>query len=767
MKFKSIVSTGASVAAFVAMGAVAHAQEEGERETAVSRVLQKVTISATKKADVENVQDVPLSVTAFNSDSLDALNVTDLQSLSFSTPNVSLDQIGTVRGGANFAIRGLGVNSSIVSIDPAVGTFIDGVYIGVASGVVFELLDLDSIELLRGPQGLLFGRNTTGGAVVVNTGNPTDEFEAKLRVNYEGPWADDDRGGNQATVQAVISGPLVEDKLNGKIAVMFTDDDGYFKNDFTGDDHGALESTLIRGALEYTPTSQLSFLGKLEYYDADGDGAASQNRGFSDRDSFDLNFDETGNEQNEIIFGSLRTDYDIEFGDGTITNIFGYRDYESSSRTDIDGTAFFLFHSEAAFEQEQISNELRYAGTFGNAEVTTGVYYFDQEYANDEVRFLPTVTAAGFFGGGQMDHTVYGIFGQVDYQFTEKLTGIFGLRYSSEEKDARVTYVRPRAECSVVAGTCPSTGTNALLGDTEDNGFEDSDDWTSWTPKVGFQYYPQDNLQVYGNYTKGFRSGGYNFRITDVPAFEQIVADTGSLSFDQEELDSFELGFKFDTEDGRGQLNAAVFQTIITDMQREVNTVGTAGVVQNIINTADATLTGLELEGRYAVTDNLLLTANVGLIDAEYDDVFFDLSGTTGVIDGDDLGLALPRVPESTYGVGVLHDADLGNYGSFVSRVNVQHRDEVAFTDSNFGWIQEADYVDANFTWNTPREGLAFSLYGKNLLDEVQAGGDTQTPFPGPLSNGVDEPFGEFPAAGTFSPLSKGRIIGIELNYTH
>ncbi|MEM9360608.1 MAG: TonB-dependent receptor [Pseudomonadota bacterium] len=767
MKFKSIVSTGASVAAFAAMGAFAHAQEEGERQTAVDRVLQKVTISATKKADVENVQDVPLSVTAFNADSLDALNVTDLQSLSFSTPNVSLDQIGTVKGAANFAIRGLGVNSSIVSIDPAVGTFVDGVYMGINNGVVVELLDLESIELLRGPQGLLFGRNTTGGAVLVNTGNPTDEFEAKLRVNYEGPWADDDRGGNSATVQAVVSGPLIEDTLNGKIAVAFTDDDGYFKNEFTGDDHGALESSLFRGALEYTPTSRLNILGKLEYYETDGDGAASQNRGFNERDSFDLNFDETGNETSESIFGSLRVDYDVDFGNGTITNVLGYRDYEGTSRTDIDGTPFFIFHSEAALEQDQISNELRYAGTFGNAEVTTGVYYFDQEYANDEIRFIPPASAAGFYGGGSMDHTVYGIFGQVDYAFTEKLTGIFGLRYSKEEKDASVTYVRPRAECSVIDGTCPTSGTNALLGDTEGNGFEDSDDWSSWTPKVGFQYYPKDNLQLYGNYTKGFRSGGYNFRITDVVQFEDIVDETGSLSFDQEELDSFELGFKKDTLDGRGQLNAAVFHTIITDMQREVNTPGAAGVVQNIINTADATLTGLELEGRYAVTDNLLLTANVGLIDAEYDEVFFDLSGTTGVIDGDDLDLALPRVPESTYGIGVLYDADLGNLGSLVSRVNIQHRDEVAYTDSNLGWIQEVDYLDANFTWNTPRDGLAVSLYGKNLLDEVQVGGDTQTPFPGPLSNGVNQPFDVFPAAGTFSPLSKGRIIGLELTYTH
>jgi iron complex outermembrane receptor protein len=175
------------------------------------------------------VQDVPVSVTAYNSDTLDALNVTTLESLSYSSPNVSLDDVGTSKGTANFAIRGLGVNSSIPSIDPAVGVFVDGVYLGINSGVVVDLFDIDSIEILRGPQGLLFGRNTTGGAVVVNTGNPTDDFHYKVRASVDGP-VDSDRGGANSTIQGVISGPLVEGKLNGKFGIAYNTDDGYFKN---------------------------------------------------------------------------------------------------------------------------------------------------------------------------------------------------------------------------------------------------------------------------------------------------------------------------------------------------------------------------------------------------------------------------------------------------------------------------------------------------------------------------------------------------------
>ncbi|MFN4021212.1 MAG: TonB-dependent receptor domain-containing protein, partial [Erythrobacter sp.] len=175
----------------------------------------------------------------------------------------------------------------------------------------------------------------------------------------------------------------------------------------------------------------------------------------------------------------------------------------------------------------------------------------------------------------------------------------------------------------------------------EPNGFRDSNEWKNWTPKVGLQYFWNDNVQTYGHYTKGFRSGGYNFRITDIPIFNQFVAQTGSLGFDEEEVDSYEVGFKAQSADGRIQVNGAAFMTEVGDMQREVNTAGASGVVQNIINTADATIYGLEFDGRVALTDTLLASFNVGFMDAGYDRVFFDLNGD-GVINDEDLNLDLP-----------------------------------------------------------------------------------------------------------------------------
>jgi iron complex outermembrane receptor protein len=610
MKFSKLLlsSSSAAMIAFVP----AYAQETGtdtvtvetpeataERESAIDRVLGTVTVTATKKANVENVQDVPVAVTAFNAETLEALQVRDVSSLSYSAPNIQLEDIGTARGTANFSIRGLGINSSIPSIDPTVGVFVDGVYLGVNNGVVLDLFDLDSVEILRGPQGLLFGRNTTGGAILLNTGNPTDTFQYKAKATYEGP-IDDGRGGPSSTLQAGISGPLVEGKLNGKLGAYYNYDEGYFLNKFTNDTIGEAQTFILRGALEYTPTEDLTILGKIESFSTQTDGPAARNSGVYDRDSFDIAVDNVGNYKNDTMFASLRTDYDVSFGNGRITNIFGYRDLDSTSNGDIDALPLFLFHSDTELMQKQYSNELRYAGTFGKADVTTGVFWFNQEIGYTERRNLPTVTAAQFNGGGYQDHTVYGVFGQVDYGFTDKLTGIFGLRYGTEEKTVDITYVRPRPFCSVVDGTCPTTGTNPFVPG-EPNGFTDSQDWSNLNPKIGFQYEISDLMQVYGHYTQGVRSGGYNFRITNAAAFEALFPPGGSRAFDEESVNAYEVGFKYETDDRRGQVNAAVFFNDISDMQRELNLSSpTSGVAQTIVNTADAEILGFEVEARYA-----------------------------------------------------------------------------------------------------------------------------------------------------------------------
>jgi len=759
------LSAIALAAALSVSGAnIAHAQDAAQEQSAIEVLNADIIVTATKKKDVENVQNVPVAITAFNAKSLLALQVRDIQTLTYSAPNVSLDQVGTSRGTANFSIRGLGVNSSIPSIDPTVGVFVDGVYIGVNNGLVFDVFDLGSVEVARGPQGILYGRNTTGGAVLINTGDPTPDMRANVRVFYEGP-VDSGRGGGNLAMQAVVSGPLVKDVLNFKIGAYVNKDEGYFRNLADGRKFGKAETQILRGALEFLPSDGIRMVAKAEYFNSDGDGPAAQNHGVYKRDTFDFAVDNRGFYRSRTWFATHKTEIDV--GDGKITNIFGFRDYDAATRADIDAKPVFVFNSDTRFKQRQFSDEIRYNNRFGALDFTAGGFWFTQNLKYDELRFFPTfISPLSQIGGGRQDHDVLGLFASGDYSVTDKLTLTGGIRWSKETKDVGVTYIRPRAACSVVAGTCPTSGTNSLIPN-ENNGFTDKRSWENWSPKLGFQYKFNGDAQAYGNWTRGFRSGGYNFRITNARAFEAVAATRG-FSFDEEQVDSFELGVKYRSPDRKLTVNLAAFRTEVGNMQREVNEGSAAGVAQSIFNTADARIDGIEGEGRYALGKNLLLTANFGYINARYTNVLFDIS-SDGKVDAADKALKLPRTPQWTYGFGVVGDFELGGGKAIVARANFQHRDRFAYTDNNFGWITAADNLDASLSYKTG--GLTFTVYGRNLLDQVQHGGDTQLGtaaqipvFGGPLSTGVDQPFAENPKAGTFSPLVRGRVLGIEVN---
>jgi iron complex outermembrane receptor protein len=613
---------------------------------------------------------------------------------------------------------------------------------------------------------VLFGRNVTGGAVVINTGNPTEDFRGKFRAAVDGP-VDGGRGGANYTVSGVVSGPIVEDVLLFKLGAYYNKDEGYFRNLAAAtiptlrENHGRAETKILRGALE-ARLGGLTLLGKLDYFESDGDGPSAQNRAFFDRNSFDFAIDNPGAYGNEIWTGSLTATVDI--GPGTLTNVFGWRKYDATTDGDIDATPRFLFHSTTETAQEQFSNEIRYAISTDRLDLTVGGFYFNQDLAYTEVRRLPAVTPLTFYGGGRQDHEVIGIFANARYEIVDNFSLIAGIRWNQETKDAAVTYVRPRlAACSVVQGTCPTSGVNPVPFATgpENNGFTDRVRFRNLSPKLGVQY-EFATSQVYGHWSRGYRSGGYNFRITNANAFEQIAfGPNGSPSFDEERVDTYEIGGKFQTADRSFTLNVAGYVTKVGNMQREVNQSSpTAGVAQSIFNTADATIAGFEAEARMRVSPSLAFTANIGITDAEYDKILFDISGD-GRIDSADLALSLPRVPPVTVGAGFIHDLDLGS-SNVVTRVNYQYRDRAAYTDDNLGWLNDLSNLEANITWNTPVKGLSLSLYGRNLLDQVQEGGDTQVPFAGPNSTGVRRPFAPNPTGGTFSPLMRGRNVGIE-----
>ena len=744
-------------AASLLTAASAHAAQPAP-ESGDAQADGRIIIVSIKNPDAQQI-DYAGSATSIDADDLQDRQVTDLSSLSYVAPNVSLDPIGTFKGVANFSIRGLGINSSIPSIDPAVGLFVDGVYMGINAGTVFDLVDVRNVEILRGPQGVAFGRNTTGGAVLVNTADPSREWLGHASMAFEGP-VDKGRGGPMATARAVVSGPLSE-TVAMRLAVLHSSDGGYFRNALTGQDFGKSETTVVRGGLTFDASDRLTLTGKAEWTDSHGQGATTHNNGLFGRDTFEISVNEEGFYRSRNKFAVLRADYELDIG--VITNIAGWRDYALHTRNDIDSTPVSLFHSDTGTTQEQWSDELFYAADLGRLAFTAGGYLFHQQVAYDESRDLSGLGAPFQYGGGRQNHDVYGLYGQLDYDLTRAVTLSGGLRWSREEKEARIAYVRPRTPCSAIADTCPVAGINAVT--SENNGFVDSHAWTSLSPRLALTWRPAETASVYGSWTRGFRSGGYNLRITQPAAFEEVSARLGSPAFDAERVDSFEAGLKWRSKDRRARLDAALFWTEVDNLQREVNVPSaTSGLAQSIFNTADARIRGGEVEAEFALTPALRLSANLGYVDARYTRAFFDID-SSGAIDAGDLKLDLPRAPEWTWGGTINWTAPLSGKASMFANAFFQHRSRYAYTDNNWGFNEPSDRLDASLGVNLGDPNISVTVFGRNLLDQVQFGGDTQLPFAGgALSDGNNLPYDPNPAAGTFSPLFKGRTLGLEVS---
>ena len=692
---------------------------------------EEITVTATKRAGGIDVQDAALAVSAYGENQIDAMHLRDLSAIGFVAPNVQLEDIGTTRGTANFTIRGIGINSSIPSIDPAVGVFVDGMYLGISSGVVLDMFDLEGVEVLRGPQGLLFGRNVTGGAVLLRTTRPTDEFHVNAKVAAE-------TGLNQF-YSAVVSGPL-GDTFGGKLAVYHNKDDGWHENLATGEDHGAADTTIVRAAFDFSPTDAFDAILRLDHGESDGDGPASQNAGLFSADSFDFAIDERGFYDASWDQAILEASWDVGFGDGQVVNILGWREYENNTNGDIDASPLFIFHALANTDQSQWSNELRYSGSFDRYYLTTGIFYLEQDLAYTEQRLIPP-QGLNITGGGFQDMTSLGIFTQLDVVLTDEITLNLGARYDREKKEARIA--------NLFLNQC------VLGGDCAFFDLDDSRTWNAFTPKIGLQISPDESTMMYAFWTKGFRSGGYNMRHTSF-AFP-------NAAFDQEELNSVEVGLKKDLADGRVRVNAAAFHNTFTDMQRELNLADPiVNVVQLIRNTADATITGFDAEIGWAMSESLFLQANLGYVDGSYDEVLFDLNSDE-VIDAADRELEIPRLAPWSYGAQLTYQRQWSQ-GTFTIQASGYHRDASAYTDNNRGSLRAADLFDANVSLGFMDDRLTVSAFGKNLKDEVTIGGDTQLPPNVPGGPAFPVPSLAGPGA-TFSPLNKGRVYGLEVQY--
>ena len=721
------------------------------QEGSAGALLEEIVTTARKRSKAEAVQDVPVAVTAFGADQLEALFVTKLDDLSYIMPNVQLEAVGTFPGVQNFSVRGQGINSSIPSVDPTVGVFVDGLYMGTTYGVVIDTFDLESVEVLRGPQGLLFGRNVTGGAIVLRNARPNGDFGARVRVGATNE--------EQTNIAGLIEGSLIEDTLAAKLVVYYDDDNGYFTNvnqTFTGpqvgpfpiapapypiqpvyfnsadarSQVGALETTLFRPTFVWTPSDNVDVTLSYERGETEGDGAVWTNltqQRAGDLANFTTSADEIG--FTDMTWDQLMFEVNIaEIGDGTITNIFGTREVDADSAADIDGMYFPLFTAPGFTDQEQFSNEFRWSGAFtDNWDATLGIYFFDQEINYREARYIilgaPTQVALG----GDMDSRNFGLFWNNDFHVGDNWTLNAGIRYTDEEKNARII--------SGAAGGCTDV---VDFNCTFDNL---SGSWSNVTPRLGAQWNFSENSQVYGFWSKGFRSGGFNFRNA-----RPDVIPPGPTN--EEENNTFEVGLKTTFADGRMRLNVAAFHNDIKDMQRELNVPDpTVVVLQATINAGDVTIQGIEADFVALITDNFSVNATFGWQDGEYDrlDPFV---ATIEPIFGTVIGPELPRLAPTNYNIGFSWDLPLGGAGLVNLAASTSFRESHPYNDSNTEFFDDQRRTNASINWFSASEAWSLSLYGKNLGDEANWGNLTSI-------------------AGIYTagPMQKGRLLGLELNY--
>jgi iron complex outermembrane receptor protein len=713
-------------------------------------MLEEIVTVARKRSEAEAAQDVPIALSAYGAAQLDAMFVKKLDDLSYQMPNVQLEAVGTFPGVQNFSIRGQGINSSIPSVDPTVGVFVDGVYLGTTYGVVVDTFDLESVEVLRGPQGLLFGRNVTGGAVLLRNARPTGDFGGKVRVGYD----DHDQGNIAAAVEA----PLIDDTLAAKVVVYMDNDPGYFVNNnqkttpaaphplqpfyiqpATRSEVGKFDTTLIRPSLLWTPTENQEWTLIGEGGRSEGDGAAWTNvtaQRAGAQEDFTTTADEIGFTDMTWTQVTLETNIHEVFG-GTVTNILGWREVDADSAADIDGTSNPIFSAPGYTSQDQISEEIRWSGSITDSwAVTLGLYYFQQDVSYREARYiwLPPPLGPAPFGinlqralGGDMDTSNFGVFWNNDFYLTDSFSLQAGVRYSDESKSAQI-----------ITGACTDvTNFNCTFDDLDG-------DWDNVTPKLGFQWQLGDAAQLYGFWTIGYRAGGFNFRNA-----KPTVLPPGPT--DEEENNAYEIGLKSEFADGRVRLNIAAFYNDITDMQRELN-IGDPDVIvlQGTINAGDVTIQGVEIDFVWAPMDNLSLFASAGFQDGEYDSINPFVTLIENAVGTTVIGPDLPRLAPSNYSAGFSWDWPIGRAGLLNFAANYAFREENPYNDSNSEVFEDQTRINAAVNWYSPGESWVVSLYGKNLGDEANWGNLTSI-------------------AGLYTagPMQKGEIFGLQIGWQY
>jgi len=772
--------------------------------------LEEIIVTARKRE--ENLQDVGLSVSAFSKQEIQSMFSTDVRDLVSISPNLVIDDTGQGPGGvASIYIRGIGVSEVEKNFDPAVGVVMDGIYIGTMTGGLQRTLDLERVEVLRGPQGTLFGRNTIGGVVNMERTKPTMETGGKIRAGYgdydtvdlegivnfalgdqvglklSGAYRDQGEGYYTSTCDpsVPVSNTTPPCTTNGQdigqneytnygVNFLWAANDNlefeytYDKEETTQDtpsllnvsqpnnptlDNAFCDNFPTTGAVYCapsltTPTSgdrlstNVVLIGpQTTYPNGPGPGLGvpgPQVNGFGLGPPGEPARDATFDTETHIIEAhwNFADDYRMDF-------IAGSWETEETVLTDWDGTSEVRFHTDRPAEYEQTTAELRFSNASdGPFNWTVGGYWWDSEY---EIRLVSVI---GFFGPPilspifriedlgldpidipqftKQTSESWAVFGEADWAINDKWTLTFGGRYT---EDTKTTNQSGEVPCGIeplfgpfVPGLDTPEPYDTLCfgadGDPLTPGGDPNTpviaehDWDEFTPRLGIKWNVTDDSMAYFTYSAGYRSGGFNGRVDSI--------ETASTPYNQETVDNFEIGYKSQWRDDSVRFNASIFYMAYDDKQEEIQLPSaSSGTGQKTVavNAADATISGLEMELLFIPAEGWKIRANLGLLDAEYDDFSYDANpgGVPDIVDNSHLDFR--RAPDVTGSLSAEYQWPVGQGQMWISGTwHYLGAHEVDFANKPELSNDAQNLVSAAI--NYEYKNALFSVYGHNLLDE-------------------------------------------------
>ncbi len=701
-------------------------------------VLDEITVTAERRE--ASLQETAISISAFQGDALRDSGVVTTEQLAGMTPGLTIqrDVIGKV------VIRGIGTENFTIAGDPGVAVSFDGAYVARSSVAIFDMFDLERVEVLRGPQGTLYGRNATGGAMNFISKRPTEEFDFDVTVDV-GDFA-------KRRLEAAIGGPVAGDRLLGRLSAMVHERDGFTDNVFPDvgrglDELDGKDLQAFRGQLRWLAGDNVTVDFKADVYNDDSNpvpykyvddpliyfgGAPFPNplagspRTVSQGYEQDIpGFSETVPDVGRWDQAGAQATVDWAISDElSFRSISAYREIEFDWLNDGDGIEAYLVNYFQSDESEQITQEFQLVRSGGaRFDWTVGAFFLKEDGSSFIGIPLPLGAdlPLAILINGESETVAYAGFGELYYNLSDKLRLTAGARFSREDKE--VNYNDDRSSLG---------GPNATV--------VDDDNWSAFTPKLGLDYFLNDDTLLYASVTRGFKSGGFNLLAVQP-------------SYDEEEVTSFEVGAKSRFAGGRVQLNGSAFYYAYDDLQ-----VGKVVNLNAVIeNAAEATIYGAELELSALATDQLQFDAAISLLETEYDEFVTEDKDLPGAPEVSLEGNELPRAPGLTANLAATYSVPLAGRGELELWGNWQHTGSHFYTPFNRTTFEEDSYdvLNARVTWRSPGNRWAVTVYGENLADEDYFTNALESGVPTP---GVDRVVPQF-------YVGAPRTWGVRVNY--